>query len=424
MNQKESFNLEFKQETSKTFLKTVSAFANYNDGRILFGIDDDGNMAGMDNAKTESLKIENMINDSISPIPNFDIQVNKNGNKEIVILNVKKGKDTPYYYKGKAYRRSDTSTVEIDRFELRRLAMQGMNIDYENRIASSQLLSFNTLETRLKEELGIKKISLDILKTLNLYNLDGYYNIAAELLADQNSIEFSGIDIVKFGKDTNTFLYRENVNKKSLLIQFYRAIELYEQYYCYEEIEEFNRVKKELIPKEAFREALANAMVHRVWDINSFIQIAMYDDRIEISSPGGLPHGLSEDEYLLENISVLRNPIIASIFNKLHIIEKFGTGITRIKEQYSGCISKPSFSISENRIKIILPVTDKRILQLSDDENSVYALLKNKTLLSRNEIDLKLGFDKSKTIRILNSLITKNIIDKDGKGLAVRYKLK
>src|SRR5574344_1474470 len=106
MNQKDSFNLEFKQESSKTFLKTVSAFANYNDGRIVFGIDDDGNMTGMDNAKTESLKIENMINDSISPIPNVDIQVNKNGNKEIVILNVKKGKDTPYYYKGKAYRRS------------------------------------------------------------------------------------------------------------------------------------------------------------------------------------------------------------------------------------------------------------------------------------------------------------------------------
>ncbi|HPJ75487.1 MAG TPA: ATP-binding protein, partial [Clostridia bacterium] len=62
MNQKESFNLEFKQEPSKTFLKTVSAFANYNDGRIVFGIDDGGNMTGMDNAKTESLKIENMIN--------------------------------------------------------------------------------------------------------------------------------------------------------------------------------------------------------------------------------------------------------------------------------------------------------------------------------------------------------------------------
>ena len=138
MNQKDSFNLEFKQEPSKTFLKTVSAFANYNDGRIVFGIDDDGNITGIDNAKTESLKIENMINDSISPIPDFDIQVSKNENKEIVILNVKKGKDTPYYYKGKAYRRSDTLTVEIDRFELRRLAMQGMNIDYESRIASSQ----------------------------------------------------------------------------------------------------------------------------------------------------------------------------------------------------------------------------------------------------------------------------------------------
>lgn len=54
--------------------------------------------------------------------------------------------------------------------------------------------------------MGIEKLSLDILKTLNLYNIDGYYNIAAELLADTNAIKFSGVDIVKFGKDINTFI--------------------------------------------------------------------------------------------------------------------------------------------------------------------------------------------------------------------------
>ena len=424
MEAKEKYNLEFKAKVAKTFLKTVSAYANYNDGEIIFGIDDNGDLTGINAAKDESLRIENMINDSIAPVPDFGIEVREIDKKEIIILGVKKGKDTPYYYQGKTYKRSDTSTIEVDRFELRRLAIEGINIDYEERKAYSQNLRFSKLESQLKEKAGIKKINLDILKTLNLYNKDGYYNIAGELLADENDMGFSGIDIVKFGKGINKILYRETISHKSLLTQYDRAIEIFMQYYQYEEIEGYNRVRKELIPKEAFRESLANAIVHRVWDTNSYIQIAMYEDRIEINSPGGLPKGISEEEYLYGNISVLRNPIIAGVFYRLDIIEKFGTGIARINKEYSRSISKPGFDISENSIKIVLPVTEFDKLELSEDELLIYGLLKAETELSRGEMDSKSGFKKSKTLRIINSLVDKNIIQKLGKGAGTTYKLK
>lgn len=424
METKEKYNLEFKVEVTKTFLKTVSAYANYNDGVIIFGVDDDGDLIGLDSAKEESLKIENMINDSIVPIPNFEIEVKELEDKTIVLLEVKKGKDTPYYYQGKAYKRADTSTVEVDRFELRRLAMEGVNMEFEERKASSQDLSFTILEFWLKEKAGIEKINLDILKTLNLFSRDGYYNIGGELLADRNDIAFTGIDIVKFGKDINKILYRETISNKSLLAQFERAIEIFEQYYRYEEIDGYDRRKKELIPKEAFRESLANAIVHRVWDTNSYIQIAMYEDRIEINSPGGLPTGISREEYLYGNISVLRNPIIAGVFYRLNIIEKFGTGIGRINDQYIHSVSKPSFDISENRIRIVLPVTDIDKLDLSEDEVFVYGLLREEIELSRGEIDLKTGFEKSKTLRIINNLIDKSIVVKIGGGPSVTYRLK
>jgi len=421
---KEKHNLEFKAEVARTFLKTISAYANYNNGEIIFGVDDNGDLVGIESAKDESLRIENMINDSIVPVPNFEIEVKEVGGKTIIVLEVKKGKDTPYYYQGKAYKRSDTSTVEVDRFELRRLAIEGINMDYEERKASSQDLSFTILESGLKEKAGIEKINLDILKTLNLFNKDGYYNIAGELLADRNDIAFSGIDIVKFGKDINKILYRETISHKSLLAQFDRVIEIFEQYYQYEEIDGYNRIKKELIPKEAFRESLANAIVHRVWDTNSYIQIAMYEDRIEINSPGGLPEGISEEEYLYGNISVLRNPIIAGVFYRLDIIEKFGTGIARIIEEYIHSISKPGFDVSENNIRIVLPVTEIGKLDLSEDELLIYGLLKKEIELSRREIDLKSGFEKSKTLRIINSLLDKNIMQKLGKGAGITYKLK
>lgn len=424
MDTKERYNLEFKAEVSRTFLKTVSAYANYNDGEILFGVDDSGDLVGIENAKDESLRIENMINGSIVPVPSFEIEAKEIGGKTVIVLEVKKGRDTPYYYQGKAYRRSDTSTVEVDRFELRRLAIEGINMDYEEKKASSQSLSFTILESRLKEKAGIEKINLDILKTLNLFNKDGYYNIAGELLADENDIAFSGIDTVKFGKDINKILHRETISNKSLLAQFDRAIEIFEQYYQYEEIDGYNRIKKELIPKEAFRESLANAIVHRVWDTNSYIQIAMYEDRIEINSPGGLPKGISEEEYLHGNISVLRNPIIAGVFYRLKIIEKFGTGIARINEEYIHSISKPGFDVSENRIRIILPVTEIGRLDLSEDELLIYGLLKEEIELSRGKIDLKTGFEKSKTLRVINSLVDKNIVKKTGSGVGVTYKLK
>lgn len=424
MGMKEKFNLEFKKEITKTFLKTVSAYSNYSDGQIIFGTDDNGDLVGIVHIEDECLRIENMINDSIDPAPSFKIEVEKIDEKTIIILNVKKGRDTPYYYKGKAYKRSDTSTLEVDRFELRRLAIEGINMDYEDRRSSSENLNFNKLESKLKEKAGIENINLDILKTLNLYNKDGYYNVAAELLADNNNMEFSGIDIVRFGKDINQILFRETISEKSLLSQYDRAIEIFEQYYQYEEIEGYKRVKKELIPKESFRESLANAIVHRIWDVNSYIQISMYEDRIEINSPGGLPQGISKEEYLYGNISILRNPIIAGVFYRLDIIEKFGTGITRINKEYENSISKPSFDISKNNICIRLPVIDTDKLDLSEEEVFILNILKDEIEFSRRELDKKSGFNKSKTIRIINNLVDKNIIQKLGKGPGTTYRLK
>ena len=422
---KEGYNLEFKESVTKTFLKTVCAYANYNDGEIIFGLDDDGKVVGVKEIpKEEALRIENMINDSVFPVPTFEIFIKEVEGKTIIVVGVKKGKDTPYYYNGKVYKRGDTSSVEVDRFELRRLALEGVNMHYEDKKASSQELNFNILEKWLKKETGIEKLNLDILKTLNLYHKDGYYNTAGELLADENNTNFSGVDIVKFGKDINMILYRQTISNVSLLTQFDRAVDIFEQYYTFEEIDGFNRIKREFIPREAFRESLANAIVHRIWDVNSYIQIAMYEDKIEITSPGGLPAGISKNEYLYGNISVLRNPILAGVFNRLNIIEKFGTGIARINKEYTRSVTKPDFEVSENRIRILLPVVQNDTLDLSEDEKSIYELLKADIELSRKEIDLRTGFNKSKTIRALNSLLDKNIISKKGSGASLTYTIK
>ena len=92
--------LEFKETITNTFLKTVSAFSNYNGGTILFGVDDNGNVKGLPDVKQACLDIENKINDSISPQPNYTLEIQNND--QTIKLTVKSGLQKPYLYKSKA----------------------------------------------------------------------------------------------------------------------------------------------------------------------------------------------------------------------------------------------------------------------------------------------------------------------------------
>lgn len=113
-----------------------------------------------------------------------------------------------------------------------------------------------------------------ILKTLELYQEGVGFNKAGELLADQN--KYCGIDMVRFGDNISIILDRKTVEHVSILKQFDQALEMFRQYYEYEQIRGSARERISLIPEEAFREAVANALVHRTWDIDSHINIAMF----------------------------------------------------------------------------------------------------------------------------------------------------
>ena len=413
---KESRELELKSTITNTFLKTVSAFSNYNSGKIIFGIDDNGKIIGLENIEELCLDLENKINDNISPKPDFKFI--KDTKKNIITLIVEEGLNKPYLYKGKAYKRNDTSTVEVDKVELNRLTLLGLNQYYEELKARKQDLEFKVLKKELEEKLSLKNFSKDVLKTLNLYDNKNAYNNAAELFADKNS--FSGIDIAKFGKSIDEILDRNLFVNISVILQYQKTLEVFNRYYKYEQILGSERIEKELIPEKAFREVIANALIHRTWDVNSNIRISMYEDKIEVSSPGGLPSGISEKEYLNGQISQLRNPILANIFFRLKYVEMFGTGIRRINESYKKFAVKPNFEIFENSIKITLPIT-KTELFLTTNEKIIMDILEKGNILSSSEILEKVEFKKDKLNRILKNLIQKNYIDVIGNGRGTKY---
>lgn len=111
-------------------------------------------------------------------------------------------------------------------------------------------------------------------------------------------------------------------------------------------------------------------------------------------------------------------------FYRLDFIEKFGTGIMRINEEYTDSIVKPGYEISDNYIRIILPVIDVEGTNLSEDESVVLEIFRDEIEISRAELDEKTEFNKTKSLRILNSLIDKNIVKKEGSGPGVTYRLK
>ena len=414
-NVKEARDLEFKEMINNSFLKTVSAFANYGEGRILFGVDDNGNAVGLENPQQACLDLENKINDSITPCPNYTLEIDS---KKVVMLKVKEGLDKPYLYRGKAYRRNDTATIEVDRVELNRLTLLGLGRYYDELQAQKQDLQFTVLEKELQEKLGVKKISPDILKTLNLLADNGSYNNAAELLADEN--QFAGVDIARFGKDSDVILERENLSGTSILSQFVDAIKIFKRNYIQERILGSERITEETIPEKAFREALANALIHRTWDVRAAIRIAMYFDRVEVVSPGGLPVGVSYKEYMAGYVSVLRNPIIANVFFRLNFVETFGTGIRRIIDTYRGAAAEPKFQVSDNAIVVILPLLEADIAVNEDEERIMLLLQKYKTMSSSDIVGIS-GYNKAKVIRMLNSLLEKNKIKKIGVGRGTRY---
>lgn len=412
---RETATLEFKQQLSKSYLKTVSAYANYGTGKIIFGIADDGTPVGLADPQDTCLRIEHAINDSIDPVPRFELAIE--GDTRTVTLTVHEGPDKPYLSSGRAYRRTDTSTVEVSRLEYGRLVLTGEHVSFDALVAKEQDLAFGHLEKELASKLGLKPLDQNSLISLELMTPSGEYCNAAALLADSN--HFPGIDIARFGESINIINARHTFEHMSVLEQMQRTLEVFDTYYAYEEIVGFERIAKTLVPREAFREAIANALVHRCWDVRANIKVGMFADRIEITSPGGLPAGITEELYLAGGPSVARNPILANVFFRLGHIERFGTGIPRILDEYAHETVSPSFALRDSSITVMLPVTVPENVTL--DEEAILAVLAKGSALTRSQISEKTQLSKSKAIRTLNALVEKGLVTKVGEGRSVRY---
>lgn len=369
----ESTNIEFKEKVeynkSKSWLKSVSAFANSNGGILLFGVRDvDREPVGLDNIVKDSEKVSELINDKITPLPRYELKTFKENNKDFMEVKVGDGPRTPYYYNGEgrkeAFVRAGNQSISVPKHILDGLILKGQNTTFDELPSKYDVsdVSFTLLNASLKNETG-KELNKDKdYISLELITKDKKVTNAGLLLSDQGLLIQSRIfctrwkGLVKGSVDGDAIDDKEYTGS---IISLLENAEVFIKNHSRMgwEIKGMKRIEVEDYPVRAIREAIVNAIIHRDYQIvGSEIHIDIYDNRLEITSPGGMIDGSFVQNLDITKISSMRrNRVISDIFNRLHFMERRGSGLTRIVESYSDYDVKPTFNSDVSSFKVIFP---------------------------------------------------------------------
>lgn len=360
--------LEYKAELpqkSEKYLKTVVAFSNGQGGKLLIGVDDKNlEIIGVEEKSGFRImdSIANAIADACCPqiIPNITFQ-NVQG-KCIVIVEIYPGANRPYYLKslGKengTYIRMGATTRKADPSKIKELELEGANVYYDEMVCTGYPLqgeAINRLcadieshmrESADRDDHNTKKVTVEnliswkVIKDIEgvLYPTNGF------VLLTSDYFPFAKIQCALFkGVDRDIF-----IDKKEYKGSLYEQIEGAYQFVLSHinlgaEIEGLVRRESYELPVTAIREMIVNAVCHRNYMDSSSVQVAIYDDRVEVTSPGML-YGLTLEE-ALSGRSKIRNRAIAEVFSRMGIIEEWGTGIRRIKNRAAEYgLSEPDF---------------------------------------------------------------------------------
>lgn len=366
----ESSYIDFKEKVEynkpRSSQKSVSAFANTKGGIILFGISDDLIPIGLKDVKTDLERVTELINAKIIPLPRYTLKAFQEKGMNFMDLSVSKGNNTSFDELVSKYKYAD--------------------------------VSFTLLNATIKRETGNGLDMEKDLKSLGLVNEEGYVTNAGLLLSDQNYIKCSKIVCTRWKGIIKGNINEDAIDDKeytgSIISQVENAINFVRNYTKKSwTIIEYKRVEKVEYPIQSIREAIINSVIHRDYLISgSEVHIDIFDDRLEITSPGGMYDGTLVQNLNISNIlSVRRNKIISDIFDRLGFMERRGSGITKIMSSYAGYTEKPEFISNTLMFKVIFPniynsENSNNKVEVSNEDYFILKLYKINPLFSQNDI--------------------------------------
>lgn len=355
----EKYNLELKEQVNfdepKKYLKAVSSFANgYDIGYIIFGIEDrTKKIVGVKDIKKSYEEVSNRIKTRIDPsiVPTVDI-VDVEG-KKLIVVKVIPGQHTPYYYVNKgtrtAYIRKGDQDCETNSTELNELILRGKNIGWDELVTDNSYKDF-TFEKLKKyfEDIKDYKIEKEDLESFGLLNGEKLTN-AALLYSDQNPVVGSFISCTRWDGLDKLSAKDDIEFYGSILDQIDNAMEFIKKHMSNGWVKEGGKLARRTIPEydlDAMREAIINAEAHRSYLMRGTnVELAFYDDRIEIVSCGTIGNGKTLEELLKRPTSQRRNQLVCDIFSRLDFMERRGSGIKKILLAYENDEKKPKFEI-------------------------------------------------------------------------------
>ena len=340
------FKVALEVKKPKSWLKSVSAFANGIGGTLFFGIDNNRNVIGLADAQTDAETISRLIKERITPYPNFILAPERENGKDLLVLTVSAGRTTPYYYKAdgvmEAYIRIGNESVIAPDYVLNQLILKGMNRTYDALTSEYDFkdYAFSKLRERYKVWTG-NSMEDKLFDSFDIRDNHGKLTNAGALLADDSPVRHSRLFCTRWnGLDKSGGIVDaldSAEHSGSLIILLNEGVGFVKRNMKTRWKKTANsRIEMPDYCERSVFEALVNALIHRDYLIlGSEVHIDIYDDRLTISSPGGMADGTRIQERDITNISsTRRNPVLADVFARLGYMERQGSGFKKITEAY------------------------------------------------------------------------------------------
>ena len=432
----EGLTVEFKERYSSRIDQDIVAFANSRGGSVLLGVTDDGRIIG--ERLTNDLKAK--INDLARNCkPRISVQLSQSA--KVVVVEVAEGTEKAYSCGDGYFRRLNGTTQKMSPDELRLMFRENDPVPFEERTVKG--FSFEDV-SRAKvlafaKEAGIaigKTPPADFLRSLNVANETHVANAGVLFFAKapQKHIRQAQMTIIAFkGTDRENIYDRLDV-RDDLLTQFNQAILFLERHLnVRSEIRGVNRHDIYEMPFEALREAVVNAIMHRDYSITGTqVGIDIFDDRVEITNPGGLAKGLAQKS-LGKGMSIRRNELIADLFSRLHKVERAGTGIRRMRKSLADAgLAEPEFEINgffravfyrspEFSLKGPKRVVEKVGDRLTDNQRRIIEAIRASMTVSARELAKKVGISARKIEENIGKLKSKGFLKRVGPDRGGRW---
>jgi predicted HTH transcriptional regulator len=367
----EATEYDFKStvETNKprSWLKTVSAFANGVGGSIYFGVSDDGKILGLLNPREDAEKVSELIKARIEPAVTVFLDTLQIDGKDLLRIRVRGGESTPYYYTGDgnkvAYYRIGNESSPTPAQILNELLLKGLHQTFDSLETKYRFsdYSYTLFEATYKQKTHNAVEKPKDYYSFGMLSEDDALTFVGALFADQCPVYQSRVFCTRWNGLKKGGLYVDafdndefQSNAISLLTDALKFIR-HNSSVKWKKTGS-GRIEMPDYPSEATHETLVNALVHRDYMIKgSEIHVDMYDDRLEVVSPGGMPDGKRIQDLNLDDIpSIRRNPVICDIFSRLKLMERRGSGLRKIIDAYPVDVL-PSFRSTEQSFIVTLP---------------------------------------------------------------------